>query len=86
MGKENKESRAGIINAVSKPIQLAALVVLVVEGLLAYLLSKSNAKDITLYVVLMVATLVLTILAVFFILPQCFEEQQLIFLVDFLVD
>jgi hypothetical protein len=70
MGNENKESRAGIINAVSKPIQLAALVVLVVEGLLAYLLSKANAKDITLYVVLMVATLVLTILAVFVIQYQ----------------
>lgn len=65
MENENKENRVGIINAISKPIQLAALVVLVVEGLLAYLLSKANANDISLYVGLMVGTLVLTIIAVF---------------------
>jgi len=70
MAEENKDSRTGIINAVSKPIQLAALVVLVVEALLAYLLSKANANDITLYVWLMVGTLVLTIMAVFFIQYQ----------------
>ena len=70
MAEENKDSRTGIINAVSKPIQLAALVVLVVEALLAYLLSKANANDITLYVWLMVGTLILTIMAVFFIQYQ----------------
>lgn len=62
-----KESRKGIVEAISKPIQLAALVVLVVEGLLAYLLSKADMKDISLYVGLMVGILVLTIVAVFFI-------------------
>ena len=70
METENKENRSGIINTISKPIQLAALVVLVVEGLLAFLLSKANTNDISLYVGLMVGTLVFTILCVFTIQYQ----------------
>jgi hypothetical protein len=42
---------------------LAALVVLVVEGLLAFLLTKAEAKDVSLYVILMVAMLLLTVLS-----------------------
>ena len=70
MEGDTKDNRTGIINAISKPIQLAALVVLVVEGLLAYLLSKAAPANITLYVVLMVGILVLTIIAVFVIQYQ----------------
>jgi hypothetical protein len=67
MANENKDTRTGIINAISTPIQLAALIVLVVEGLLAFLLSKANANDISLYVGMMVGILVLTIVAVFIV-------------------
>ena len=70
MEGENKERRPGIINAISNPLQFAVLVVLVVEGLLAFLLSKADPKDIDLYVGLMVGTLVLTITAVFIIQYQ----------------
>ncbi len=65
-----KEGRIGILAAISKPIHLATLVVLVVEGLLVYLLSKAAPKDITLYVSLIVGTLVLTISAVFILQYQ----------------
>lgn len=67
MSEEKKEDRGGIISVISTPIQLAALIVLVVEALLAFLLSKANPKDISLYVIMMVAVLVLTIIAVFII-------------------
>lgn len=64
---ETKESRKDVIGAIATPIQLAALIVLVVEGILAFLLYKSDAKDIKLYVILMVAILFITIVAVFFL-------------------
>lgn len=67
MPNENKESRSSVINAISTPIQLAALIVLVVEGLLAYILTKAGNADSSLYVGLMVGVLVLTIVAVFII-------------------
>lgn len=67
MAEEKKEGRTGIIGAVGTPIQLAALVVLVVEGLLAFLLNKAAPADISLYVSLMVGLLVVTIVSVFFI-------------------
>lgn len=67
MGDEEKEGRSKIITSISTPIQLAALVVLVVEGLLAYLLSKAKPEDITLYVSMMVGVLVLTLVAVFMV-------------------
>jgi len=67
MPTEKKESRSSIINAISTPIQLAALIVLVVEGLLAYILTKASNIDSPLYVGLMVGVLVLTIIAVFII-------------------
>lgn len=74
MEGDRKEGRAGILAAVSKPIQLAVLVVLIVEGLLAFLLSKAAPKDLTLYVSLMVGVMVLTITA-FFILH--YQELRL---------
>ena len=64
---QEKEGRSGIISVVSTPIQLAALIVLVVEALLAYLLSKAQLADISLYVIMMVAVLLITIVAVFII-------------------
>jgi len=67
MPTEKKESRSSVINAISTPIQLAALIVLVVEGLLAYILTKASNTDSSLYVGLMVGVLILTIVAVFII-------------------
>lgn len=61
------ESRSGILNAVTNPIKLAALVVLMVEGLLAFLLTKAKPDDISLYVIMMVSVLLITIIAVFII-------------------
>jgi nucleoside 2-deoxyribosyltransferase len=67
MPEEKDEGRSKILSAISTPIQLAALIVLVVEGLLAYLLSRAEAGDISLYVSMMVGVLALTIAAVFII-------------------
>ena len=67
MGEDKKEGRSGIISVISTPIQLAALIVLVVESLLAFLLSKADPVDISLYVILMVGVLAITIIAVFVI-------------------
>jgi hypothetical protein len=67
MGEDKKEGRSGIISVISTPIQLAALIVLVVESLLAFLLSKADRVDISLYVILMVGVLAITIIAVFVI-------------------
>jgi hypothetical protein len=67
MKEDKKEGRSGIISVISTPIQLAALVVLVVEGLLAFLLGKANPADVSLYVIMMVVVLVITIIAAFFI-------------------
>ena len=67
MTNEQNESRRGLISAISTPIQFAALIVLVVEGLLAYLLSKAATDDIFIYVTMMVVVLLLTITAAFII-------------------
>jgi len=67
MSEEKKEGRSGIISVISTPLQLAALIVLVVEGLLAFLLSKAKAENVSLYVILMVGVLVLTIVGIFII-------------------
>jgi nucleoside 2-deoxyribosyltransferase len=64
---KNTDDRVGVINAVNTPLRFAALVVVVIEGLLAYLLSKADAQNISLYVILMVSILGLTIIAAFFI-------------------
>ena len=67
MSKEENKGRSGLISVISTPMQFAALIVLVVEGLLAFLLSKAAADDISLYVTMMVIILLLTITAVFII-------------------
>lgn len=67
MSKEIKDVRSGIISIISTPLQFAALIVLVVEALLGFLLSKAKPDDIALYVIMMVGVLVLTIAAAFFI-------------------
>jgi len=67
MNNEKKEIRNGIISIISTPIQLAALVVLVVEALLAFLLSKASQNDILFYVIMMVVVLILTIILAFVI-------------------
>ncbi len=67
MSKEENKGRSGLISVISTPMQFAALIVLVVEGLLAFLLSKAADDDISLYVTMMVAILLLTITAVFII-------------------
>ena len=67
MPTEKNESRSSVIKAISTPIQLAALIVLVVEGLLLYILTKAGNANSTLYVTLMVGVLVITIVAVFVI-------------------
>ena len=67
MNKEIKDVRGTVINAISTPMQFGALIVLVVEALLAFLLNKAKADDITVYVEMMVGVLILTIVAVFII-------------------
>lgn len=64
---EETESRSSILTAVSTPIRLAALVVLMVEGLLAYLLTKAKPDDILIYTSMMVGVLLVTIIAVLFV-------------------
>jgi hypothetical protein len=62
---DKSQERKGIINAINNPIQLAALIVLVVEGLLAFLLTKANNDQVIIYVSMMVAILIITIIAIF---------------------
>jgi nucleoside 2-deoxyribosyltransferase len=80
MTEDKNDQRTGIIKAITEPIQLFALIVLVIEGLLAYLLSKAKPEDISLYVWLMVGILVLTIAALVFIETRKlkFKEANLI--------
>jgi nucleoside 2-deoxyribosyltransferase len=63
--KESKENRSSIINAVSTPIKLAALIVLVIEAPLIYLLTKVPAQNIVLIIFLMIGILVFTLWGVY---------------------
>lgn len=62
---ERKVNRGSIINAVSTPIKLAALIVLFIEAPLIYLLTKVSAQNIVLIIFLMVGILVFTFLGVY---------------------
>lgn len=72
-----KENRAEILNAVSTPIRLAALVVLMVEGLLAFLLTKAKPEDILIYVIMMVAVLLITIISVLIVEFRSIKLKEL---------
>ncbi|MCW3120543.1 MAG: hypothetical protein JWQ38_35 [Flavipsychrobacter sp.] len=62
---EGSGNRVPLIRSVSTPLQFATLIVLVVESLLALLLSKAQTDDIPLYVGLMCGILVLLIVSIF---------------------
>jgi hypothetical protein len=64
MSSSDNNNRAATISAIGKPIQLAALIVLVIEGLLAYLVTKASPADVRLYVCLMLAVLVITFVSI----------------------
>lgn len=76
MATENENNRKGLISIITTPIQLAALIVLVVEVLLGFLLNKANPKDIPLYVIMMVGILALTIAAVFIIEAKRLKAKE----------
>lgn len=65
MTTESTESREGILKSLSKPIHIVGLIVLAVEGLLTYLITKAAAQDVRFYICLMVGVLILTLLLYF---------------------
>lgn len=67
MTTESTEGREGLLKSLSKPIHIVGLIVLAVEGLLTYLITKAAAQDVRFYICLMVGVLILT-LTLYFIL------------------
>jgi len=65
MTTENIEGRTGILGSLNKPIHLVGLIVLVVEGLLAYLVTRAAANDVKFYVCLMVGLLLVVVMLYF---------------------
>ena len=62
---EKTENRSNIINSVSTPLRLAALIVLFIEAPMIYLLTKVSTQYVILIIFLMVGILIFTLLGAY---------------------